>query len=41
MPTTKVSEFLYGRVQSPDLDQAETFLAEFGMVCAGRTGTAL
>ena len=41
MPTTKVSEFLYGRLRSPDLDQAETFLTEFGMVRAARTRTAL
>ena len=41
MPTTKVSEFLYGRLKSPDLDQAETFLTEFGMVRAARTRTAL
>ena len=41
MPATKVSEFVYGRLQSPDLDQAETFLSEFGMVRAARTMTAL
>jgi catechol 2,3-dioxygenase-like lactoylglutathione lyase family enzyme len=41
MPTTKVSEFLYGRLQSPDLDRAETFLSEFGMVRTARTATAL
>ena len=28
-------------MQSPDLDQAETFLTEFGMVRAARTSTAL
>jgi hypothetical protein len=27
----KVSEFVYGRLQSPDLDQAEAFLTAFGM----------
>lgn len=37
----KVSDFLYGRLQSPDLDRAEAFLAVFGMARAARTNTAL
>jgi catechol 2,3-dioxygenase-like lactoylglutathione lyase family enzyme len=37
----KVSEFVFGRLQSPDLDQAEAFLTEFGMVRAERTKAAL
>src|SRR5258707_5348208 len=41
MPAVKVSEFVYGRLQSPNLDQAETFLTAFGMVRAARTNTAL
>jgi hypothetical protein len=41
MPTTKVIAFLYGRLRSPNLDEAETFLTEFGMVRAARTSTAL
>jgi catechol 2,3-dioxygenase-like lactoylglutathione lyase family enzyme len=41
MPTIKVSEFAYGRLQSPDLDRAEAFLTEFGMRGAARTKTAL
>jgi catechol 2,3-dioxygenase-like lactoylglutathione lyase family enzyme len=41
MPTIKVSEFAYGRLQSPDLDRAEAFLTEFGMRRAARTKTAL
>src|SRR5258707_15188646 len=41
MPAVKVSEFVYGRLQSPDLDRAETFLTAFGMVRAAQTNTAL
>lgn len=41
MPAIKVSEFVYGRLQSPDLDGAEAFLTEFGMERAERTKTAL
>jgi catechol 2,3-dioxygenase-like lactoylglutathione lyase family enzyme len=41
MPTIKVTDIAYGRLRSPDLDQAETFLTEFGMVRAARTPTAL
>lgn len=41
MSAVKVSDFLYGRLQSPDLDRAEAFLAVFGMARAARTNTAL
>jgi hypothetical protein len=41
VPAIKVSEFVYGRLQSPDLDGAEAFLTEFGMERAERTKTAL
>src|SRR5271156_2927691 len=41
MATIKASELAYGRLQSPDLDRAEAFLTEFGMVRAARTKTAL
>jgi catechol 2,3-dioxygenase-like lactoylglutathione lyase family enzyme len=41
MAAVKVSEFMYGRLQSPDLDQAEAFLTAFGMVRSARTSTAL
>lgn len=41
MPAIKVSDFVYGRLQSPDLDRAEAFLTEFGMERAERTKTAL
>jgi catechol 2,3-dioxygenase-like lactoylglutathione lyase family enzyme len=41
VPTIKVSDIAYGRLRSPDLGLAETFLTEFGMVRAARTPTAL
>jgi catechol 2,3-dioxygenase-like lactoylglutathione lyase family enzyme len=41
MPTIKVSDIAYGRLRSPDLDEAEAFLTDFGMVRADRTATAL
>ena len=41
MSTIKVADLAYGRLQSPDLDQAEEFLTNFGMVRAARTRTAL
>src|SRR5438045_1289573 len=41
MPAIKVSDIAYGRLRSPDLDEAEAFLTEFGMVRADRTATAL
>jgi catechol 2,3-dioxygenase-like lactoylglutathione lyase family enzyme len=37
MPIVKVRDIAFGRLQSPDLDQAERFLLDFGMVRAGRT----
>jgi catechol 2,3-dioxygenase-like lactoylglutathione lyase family enzyme len=40
-PLIKVADIAYGRMCSPDLDRAETFLTEFGMVRAARTPTAL
>ncbi len=41
MPIIKVADIAYGRMCSPDLDRAETFLTAFGMVRAARTQTAL
>jgi hypothetical protein len=40
MAAVKVSEFVYGRLQSPDLDRAEAFLTAFGMVRPGPTPIA-
>ncbi|MAM68230.1 MAG: catechol 1,2-dioxygenase [Rhodospirillaceae bacterium] len=37
----KVHDIAFGRLQSPDLDQAEEFLTDFGMVRAERTNDAL
>ena len=37
MPVVKVRDIAFGRLQSPDLDQAEQFLIDFGMVRAART----
>ncbi len=41
MPTIKVADIAWGRLCSPDLDVAEEFLTDFGMVRAARTSTAL
>ncbi len=41
MPTIKVTDIAYGRLATPDLDQAEEFLTAFGMVRAARTPKAL
>jgi catechol 2,3-dioxygenase-like lactoylglutathione lyase family enzyme len=41
MPTIKVTDIAWGRLQSPDLDRAEEFLTDFGMVRAARTSRAL
>jgi catechol 2,3-dioxygenase-like lactoylglutathione lyase family enzyme len=41
MPVIKVKDIAYGRLRSPDLDVAEKFLTEFGMVRSARTPTAL
>ncbi|HXM85243.1 MAG TPA: VOC family protein, partial [Stellaceae bacterium] len=37
MSSVKVHDFLWGRLRSPDLDQAEEFLTDFGLVRAART----
>ncbi len=41
MSTIKVAEIAWGRLRAPDLDVAEQFLTDFGMVRAERTPTAL
>src|SRR5437870_11589124 len=41
MALIKVTDLAYGRLRSPDLDVAEEFLTNFGMVRAARTNTAL
>ena len=41
MPVAKVTDIAFGRLQSPDLDLAEEFLADFGMVRAARTRDVL
>src|SRR4051812_34375757 len=41
MPIIKVTDIAYGRLRSPDLDQAEEFLTDFGMVRTARTDKAL
>jgi len=41
MPYVKVTDLAYARLQSPDLDQAEEFLTNFGMKRAERTRDAL
>jgi catechol 2,3-dioxygenase-like lactoylglutathione lyase family enzyme len=41
MPAIKVKDIAFGRLQSPDLDQQEEFLTEFGMVRVERTNDAL
>jgi len=41
MPVAKVTDIAFGRLQSPDLDLAEEFLTDFGMVRAARTRDAL
>src|SRR5512132_610372 len=40
-PLIKVTDLAYGRLRSPDLDLAEEFLTQFGMVRAERTPSAL
>src|SRR5436190_20814329 len=40
-PLIKVTDLAYGRLRSPDLDLAEEFLTQFGMVRAERTPAAL
>jgi catechol 2,3-dioxygenase-like lactoylglutathione lyase family enzyme len=41
MALIKVTDLAYGRLRSPDLDQAEEFLTHFGMVKSARTNNAL
>ena len=41
MPVAKVTDIAFGRLQSPDLDLAEEFLADFGMARAARTRDVL
>lgn len=41
MPFVKATDIAYARLQSPDLDLAERFLTDFGMVRAARTSNAL
>ncbi len=41
MPVIKVTDIAFGRLRSPDLDVAEKFLTDFGMVRSARTATAL
>ena len=41
MPIIKVKDIAYGRLRSPDLDEQEAFLTDFGMVRVERTNDAL
>jgi catechol 2,3-dioxygenase-like lactoylglutathione lyase family enzyme len=41
MPVVKVTDIAYARLHSPDLDVAEQFLIDFGMVRVERTPSAL
>ena len=41
MPLIKVTDLAYGRLRAPDLDTAEEFLTNFGMVRSARTNSAL
>ena len=41
MAVIKVTDIAYGRLRSPDLDKAEEFLTDFGLVCSARTDNAL
>ena len=41
MPNVKVEDIAYARFQAPDLDRAEEFLLDFGLVRAERTPTTL
>src|SRR6266581_1671416 len=41
MALIKVTDLAYGRLRTPDLDAAEEFLTNFGMVRAARTNNAL
>ena len=41
MPVVKVTDLAFGRLQSPNLDEAEEFMSRFGMVRAERTSDRL
>jgi catechol 2,3-dioxygenase-like lactoylglutathione lyase family enzyme len=41
MAVIKVTDIAYGRLRSPDLDKAEEFLTDFGLVRSARTENAL
>src|SRR3954465_13756489 len=41
MPVIKVTDIAYGRLRSPDLDQMEEFLTDFGMMRVARTNDRL
>jgi catechol 2,3-dioxygenase-like lactoylglutathione lyase family enzyme len=41
MPVVKVLDIAYVRLRSPDLDLAERYLTDFGLVRSARTATAL
>ena len=41
MAIIKVTDIAYGRLRAPDLDKAEEFLTDFGLVRAARTDKAL
>ncbi|MGH8432856.1 MAG: hypothetical protein ACREUF_20905, partial [Solimonas sp.] len=41
MPTIKVADFAFPRMEAPDLDEMEEFLTHFGLVRAERTPDAL
>lgn len=41
MANIKVKDIAYGRLRSPDLDEMEEFLTNFGMIRSERTDTAL
>ena len=41
MSVIKIAGLVYGRLRSPDLDLAEQFLTDFGLIRAVRTPTAL
>ena len=41
MPLIKILDIAYVRVRVPDLDRAQQFFIDFGMLCSARTPTAL
>ena len=41
MPTIKVADFAFPRMEAPDLDEMEEFLTHFGLTRAARTADAL